>query len=446
MEFIINFLKEFWSVMGEMSPYLIFGFVIAGILYVSIKPETVQRHIGKKGLGSVVKASVFGVPLPLCSCGVIPVGMSLSRNGANKGATTSFLISTPQTGVDSIAVTYSLLGPVFAVVRPIIALITGIVGGAIANAVDTDDNKTKSGATGSQQSATAEQLIANHGATCTDGSCGGESHIEGNKFSAAMKYGFLTLPKDIGKYLVIGLLVAAAISALVPEDYFSRYLGSGIAPMLLMMVIGIPVYVCSTASVPVAAAMIMTGVSPGAALVFLMTGPATNAATITAIWKVLGKKTAIVYLSTIATGALIAGYVLNIFYKGAVQQMHHMGNHWMLPGWVEDVSAIAMLGILLYAVFSKGKPHSQGSEEDSCSCHSGEERIEMEIHGMRCSRCVESITKVLMGIHGVKEVSIDLESKRGLVKGTSLDAELLESTVKELGYTVVEKQNACSCG
>src|SRR3989339_789992 len=192
---------EFWSVLAEMSPYLLFGFFAAGILSVLVSQEIVERHLGGRGFWPLFKASAFGVPLPLCSCGVIPVSMSLHKHGASKGATISFLLSTPQTGVDSILVTYSLLGPVFAVFRPLAALATGIIGGTLVNVFGYKNHEKQ------------EKV-----AKCTDSCCGEKK----NRLSAGLKYGFITLPGDIGKELMIGLIVAALISAIVPDGFFRR--------------------------------------------------------------------------------------------------------------------------------------------------------------------------------------------------------------------------------
>jgi len=251
-----------------MSPYLLLGFLFAGMLSVWVPANLIERHLGGAGWWPVIKASLLGIPLPICSCGVIPVAASLKKHGASRGATTSFLLSTPQTGVDSIFVTLSLLGPLYAIYRPVAALITGVVGGVIVDAVDRGDahqNKAKE--------------------VCTDACC--NPGIKDSALKRIWDYGFIALPSDIGKTLLVGLLIAALISAVVPEGFIPESL-SGIWAMLAMLLLSIPMYVCATGSVPVAAALIAAGFSPGAALVFLVAGPATNAAAITTIWKILG--------------------------------------------------------------------------------------------------------------------------------------------------------------
>ena len=324
---------EFWATVAEMSPYLLFGFFVAGLLSVLISQSFVERHLGGRGVWPLLKASVFGVPLPLCSCGVIPVAMSLHKHGASKGATISFLLSTPQTGVDSIFVTLSLLGPIFAIFRPVAAFATGMVGGGLVDVLTH------------RQSGENEQ-----GERCTEECCQAEG--KSGKFSRGMKYGFVTLPRDIGKAMLVGLAVAALISAFVPEGYFAEKLGTGIFAMVVMMFLGIPVYVCATASVPVAAALILKGLSPGAALVFLMTGPATNAASFATIWKTMGRRTALAYIVTVAGCALVSGMLLDYFASGLEFDVVARPG-WMLPSEVKYAAAVVLLAVLGYAIVGK---------------------------------------------------------------------------------------------
>ena len=334
-DFITPIIADFWGTIAEMSPYLLFGFLMAGLLSVLVSRNFVERHLGGRGLWPLLKASLFGVPLPLCSCGVIPVSMSLHKHGASKGSAISFLLSTPQTGVDSIFVTLSLLGPVFAVFRPLAALVTGIVGGTLVNVFG--------------RGAEDDQPVP---PKCSEECCSGAKNNK--KIVRGLKYGFVTLPRDIGKAMFAGLVIAAVISALVPDGFFAEKLGTGIFAMVVMMFLGIPVYVCATASVPVAAALILKGLTPGAALVFLMTGPATNAASFVTIWKVLGKVTAIIYLATVAGCAILGGILLDHIAAGIDFEIVTRPG-WMLPPAVKYVSAAVLLAVLAFAIFSKRK-------------------------------------------------------------------------------------------
>jgi len=334
VEIIRSILVDFWATANAMSPYLLLGFFTAGILSVAISPRFVQAHLGGKGIWPLLKASLFGIPLPLCSCGVIPVAMSLRKRGASKGATISFLLSTPQTGVDSFFVTFSLLGPIFAVFRPAVTFITGLLGGIGVELLAGKSKESKQNTPIDCQEETGNK--------------------KGSVAIRAFKYGFVSLPRDIGIALVVGLVLAGIISAAVPDDFFADKLGTGIGAMLLMMLLGIPVYVCATASVPVAAALMAKGLTPGAALVFLMTGPATNAASFVTIWKVLGGRTALIYFLTVAGCALGAGLVLDYIGAGlGTEIVSH--THEMIPNVAKQACTVILAGLLAFAVFGKGR-------------------------------------------------------------------------------------------
>ena len=333
-DFAKKIIIDFWATVAEMSPYLLFGFLVAGILSVLISQRVVEKHLGGKGIWPLVKASLFGVPLPLCSCGVIPVSMSLHKHGASKASAISFLLSTPQTGADSIFVTLSLLGPLFAVFRPVAAFITGIIGGSLINVFDKEQEKK-----GQKPQERTEQC------------CRGNQN---KKIVRGLKYGFVTLPRDIGRAMLVGLAIAAVISALIPDGYFAEKLGTGIFAMVVMMFLGIPVYVCATASVPVAAALILKGLTPGAAIVFLMTGPATNAASFVTIWKTLGSRTAITYLFTVAGCALLSGILLDYIAAGLDFEVATRPAT-MLPSAIKYASAIVLITILAVGAISKKK-------------------------------------------------------------------------------------------
>ncbi len=337
-----DILRDFAFVLGEMSPYLLFGFLMAGALSVLISPAWVERNLGGKGFWPVLKASAFGVPLPLCSCSVIPVMTSLRRHGASKGATTAFLLSTPQTGADSILATFSLLGGVYAIYRPLVALLSGVLAGTVVSATGRDDP------------ADAGPPEACHEACC---------HAGPTKRSRAVRmlqYGFVTLPRDIGLTLLIGIAVAALISALLPRNFFADLVPPGPVQILVLMLAGIPVYICATASIPVAAGLIVAGVSPGAAFALLMTGPATNAATVVTVWKVLGRRACLVYLGTMVLAAFVGGWGLDQFLtaREVRMAMHH---EWM-PLWVKIASAVVLLAVLVVGVATQRRSRHETHE------------------------------------------------------------------------------------
>jgi uncharacterized membrane protein YraQ (UPF0718 family) len=337
MNIISELLIDAWMVLCDMAPFLLFGFLAAGLLSVLIKREMIERHLGQGGVWGSVKASLFGVPLPLCSCSVIPVAVSMRKHGASKGAVISFLLSTPQTGVDSILVTFALLAPVFgarfalifSLFRPVAAFITGVMGGALVEAATA----------GEQDGAPAEP--AESGTSC----CASKSASPG-KLKQILTYAFKDLPADIARPLLIGILISAAISVLVPDDFFAPVLGNGLVAMLVLMGLSIPLYVCATGSVPVLVSLIIKGVSPAAAFAFLVAGPATNVATITTIWSSLGRRSAVLYLLTVAVSAVVFGYAIAaVLPEVLIHESAHMHDH--VPGWFLHASAAVLLGLLI---------------------------------------------------------------------------------------------------
>lgn len=403
---IENFILELWILTKEMSPYLLLGFLIAGILSVVISPAAVERNLGGKGLFPIVKASLFGIPLPLCSCGVIPVATSLYKHGANRSATTSFLISTPQTGVDSILVTYSLLGPIFAIFRPIAALFAGIVGGL---AVEISDHGSESKIKSTEITEQNDKSI----------------------FRRIYEYGFIALPQDIGKTLILGIVVAAIISMVVPDDFFASYFGNGFVGLIIMMFAGIPIYVCATASVPIALALMIKGLSPGAAFVFLMTGPATNAATISTVWKILGKKTAFIYLGAVSGCSLVAGFFINLFSSEIGSHIHNH-DHWMMPVWFQITSSVLLLGILANSLLRLYFP-SMFISGDSIEATQAD--LVLSVGGMTCNHCVNSVTTAISEVSNVAEVDVDLASGNTKIKCNDINIDEVVEAITASGYS-----------
>ena len=454
---VIDFLIAFWRVLGEMAPYLLLGFVVAGILSAFFSQRLIERHLGGKGFWPILKAALVGVPLPLCSCGVIPVSASLRRHGASKASTISFLIATPETGVDSILVTYSLLGPVFAAFRVVVAFVSGIIGGvavAIFGKSDQADRWQTAQETpaeacsdgcddshGQEHCSSAETPSQVPGTSRDD--CGGtcctvqeEAPAPAGKVRKMVRYALLDLPQDIGPSLVVGLLIAAAITALVPHDFLTTQAGGffayGIGAMLLMMVIGIPMYVCATASVPMAMAMMMAGVSPGAAMVFLIVGPATNAATVSMIWRVMGPRTAVIYLLTVVSCALAAGMTLDAIWGHFQLGAHVMMDHEMGLAWWNHLAAVALVAIFAVAIVRKyrRRPAALAAAEANL------ETMRIKVGGMSCSHCVSTVRRVLLESNGVRVADVDLAAGLATVRGSRMDAAKLRAAVESLGYRV----------
>ncbi len=433
MDSIMTILSASWAVFGAMAPYLLLGFGVAGLLSAFISAEWVERHLGGTGFGQVAKASLFGVPLPLCSCGVIPVAASLRRHGASKGATTAFLLSTPQTGVDSIAVTYGLLGPFLAVVRPVAALITGLFGGGLVQAFNGNGALADPGQSGD----TAK-------AACTDDCCDDGSPKSRSKVGKALHYGFVILPRDIGRALIFGVLISGLIAVFVAPQALESYLGGGLLPMLAAMAIGIPLYVCATASTPIALGLIHAGLSPGAALVFLISGPATNSAALTTLLKVLGRRAAVLYLITVAVASLATGLAVDgLIATGglpatalvpaassiAAQDAHiHHEAGGSMP-WFELVCAIVLLAVLVNAL----RPHRR---RDGVEAMAGvdDQVLELKVDGMRCNGCVTSVQRALSEIAGVTDADVRLDEKRAFVRGSGFSVQELIDAVNSLGF------------
>ena len=297
MEFS-HFIYALLNILNQMSPYILLGFILAGLLHVFIRPDTMSRHLAGHGWRPVVKAALLGIPLPLCSCGVLPTAVALRRQGASKGASTSFLIATPQTGVDSIAATYALLGLPFAIVRPIAALVGSVAGGM---AVDRSD---KDGENDTPQNASAT--------ACSDDCCRSAAEAEAprgfiNKMWAAVKYGLTDMVASVGKWLVIGLLVAAVITVAVPDSLFLSLAEYPLLAMLVMVAVAVPMYVCATGSIPIAMSLMLKGLTPGVGFVLLMAGPAANFASVMVLRKSLGRRATAVYVLSVVVTAILFG-------------------------------------------------------------------------------------------------------------------------------------------
>jgi len=421
MAYLANIAIASWDVLAQMAPYLLFGFFMAGILSVFVSAQWVERHLGGRGFGPVVKSALFGVPMPLCSCGVIPVGASIHQRGASRAATTAFLLSTPQTGVDSILATYALLGPVFAIFRPLAALITGVVGGGLVAWFDR---------------ATAEKPAAGQSGTasCAAG-CGLEAG-HGNAVRCALRYGFVTLPGDIAKALLVGVAVAGLITAFIQKDSLAPYLGGGMGAMIAMMLFGLPIYVCSTASIPIALGFMHLGASPGAALAFLITGPATNAAAISVFWRILGRRTTVIYLLTVALGALVAGFSLDAVYAylseaGSPVAMHA---HGAARSWLGDACAVALLGVLIGSLLAKARGTATAVADAEKPTARPMQKVLLKVTGMHCSHCANAVAQSLRDVPGVDQVDVSLDKGEALIIGEDLHAELLTRAVQGLGY------------
>jgi len=348
-------LYSIYSLFLDMAPYLLLGMLLTGIFSTVLKPALVLKHAGGHSWGSVVKASLFGVPLPLCSCGVLPTALYLRDAGASKPAVQSFLISTPQTGFDSIIATYGILGPVMAVYRAVSAFFLGLIGGGISAAAGRNVHSSAS-ASGNESRLS-------------------EEHAPGvfRKLRKAFRYGFIDFIDDIGLQFLLGLVIAGVLTALVPDDFFAGTAwGSGIQAMVLMILIGVPIYMCSTSSIPIAAALMAKGISPGAAFVLLAAGPATNAATLAVLGKKLGMKETAVYLGSLVLGSLLFGLLLDwlipLFgWEGGIRSSAGAAAEELLPEWLTYPSGVILALLLFRTAAVRLKQRISPAAGDECS-------------------------------------------------------------------------------
>jgi len=418
-DFLQQFLLENLWLIGQMAPYLTLGFVFAGLLHAFVPRRAVARHLGGETLASSVKAALVGVPMPLCSCGVVPTAIGLRKRGAGRAAVVSFLISTPQTGVDSILATYGFFGWVLAIFRPVAAFVSGIVGGAATLLLKRD--------------ADADEKWLKYHIAAEDALERSEPPSTAKRFVGGMRFAFVELLGDIALWLVIGVAVAALISIIVPDDFFASRLHGSLAQMLVMMVFGIPLYVCSTASIPIAAVLMSKGISAGAAFVFLMTGPATNAATMLIIGRVMGPRVLLTYLASIALLALGFGLGLDFLtaHTGLTVQNVVTHNHmlpdtitWGTAGLLTFFIVLHFLGVIERRYFGRTSVAANGKT------------VDLTIEGMHCSHCVRTVTESLKNAPGVTRAEVTLETGRAHVEGENLDIEALKKAVESVGYKV----------
>ncbi|MBV1915792.1 MAG: SO_0444 family Cu/Zn efflux transporter [Pseudomonadales bacterium] len=353
------FLQNFLELSLEAAPWLVFGLVLGGLVGSVIPTSFLDRHLSGDGLGSIFKATIMGAPLPLCSCGVIPAALGLRRAGASKPATAAFLVSTPETGVDSISVTYALLGPVMAVVRPIAALFSAITTGLLVAIFDRGDQRSDSVSAVEENTSSCCSSKKKEEPETTESCCSssGEAEIQKNgiaKIVSDIQSTFIDLLNSIGKWLLIGLVFAAAVQTFLPTDFLASW-GQGFIAMGVMVLVGIPMYICATASTPIAAGLVLAGVSPGVALVLLLTGPATNLSTLGVISQELGKRSMWLYLLGVASTAMVAGWLVNALftlYEIDIQAQVH-GSHVGVPIWIQWG---ALLLLVIVALYQKIKP------------------------------------------------------------------------------------------
>lgn len=435
MEYILKYVDELWFLLLEMAPWLLLGLIFAGLLKVYFPQRHIDKFLGKSNFSSALNASLLGIPMPLCSCGVIPTGISFYKNGASKGATNSFLISTPQTGVDSILATYSMLGWPFALLRPVVAFFTGVVGGILTNLFIKE--KPIPNSPFAQFKIDVDGIRGKEKCEEDDCACKDDEKKDDRKsIVRAADYAFIELLQDIAKWLILGFLLAALIAVVLPNDFFSRFQGLGFVEILVILVASVPIYICATGSIPIAAVLLIKGVSPGAALVFLMAGPATNVATMTVLGQTMGRKSLMIYLSTIIGGAILFGLLTNWllpseFILSKVIHVHGDGSeHEMVPRWLQLLSSVLLLVLIpIGYIYQKLRKKNQIDKTNG---------IQIKVTGMTCSHCEANVKNNLEKLEGIEQVIADNKSNAVKITGSGYSMESIKDTINTLGYKYLD--------
>jgi len=400
----MEYFQNLWMVLEELSFWLLFGCFVSGLMHVLISQDWLRRHLGGSGFGSVVKAVFVGVPMPLCSCGVIPAALGLKKQGASQGASMGFLISTPQTGVDSIFVSASMLSWPFAIFKVVAAFILGILGGLFSNSIKEEV----------QESATVS----------------GGAHVHKNKLYSIYDFAVNDLLYMIWAWIVIGVLISAAITTWMPAELLLNWTSySLVLTLFAVLLISLPLYICATSSVPIAAALVDAGMPLSAALVFLMAGPATNMATIGAVYKGFGKKHLINYLMTIIVGSVLLAYCFDfILPDKGMGVMHH--HH------TESYAVYFLLFFFAIFLFKDLRTflskHKIPGNTNLCVSY------EFLVDGLTCQGCVRKLSTALESLDGVEKLEIELE--KGLVKMVAKSGMRvnIQDSVKKTGFTLKE--------
>ena len=496
MNIIIEFVREFITLFSEMAPFLLLGFLLAGILHVWVPNQVYVPKISKSNFASVLWAALFGVPLPICSCGVIPTSIAIRKEGASKGASVSFLISTPATGVDSILATYSLLGLPFAILRPVAAFVTALFGGVLTNFATRGESADSAELHG-HSAVKHEHHHHDHDDHCECGDhddcddddhcgCGCHdcctlAHSHGNsadstssatfteKIKETFRYGLVNMVGDVSKWLMIGLLLGALISAFVPNELFLALREYPILCMICVLLLAMPMYTCATGSIPLALALVAKGITPGAALVLLMAGPATSIASMLVVGKAFGKRTLVAYLVSIAFGAMFFGFIVDTFLMDTFLSA-------MLPQGTADCHGHEALGVfdyicagllaafMIYAKFAhKGcdghcgcgcceehghshcdhdhdehdHHHYDASASSATLVHTEHVSKTYRVNGMNCSHCKACVEKAVLALDGVTFAVADVASKELHVDWhdeDDIDEFALKTTVEEAGF------------
>jgi len=411
-EMVLNWLNQSWRLWLDLAPYLIVGFILAGLLHGLLGEKTIRKHFASSRFSSVLKATLLGIPLPICSCGVIPLAESLQKDGASKPATLAFLVSTPTSGVDSILATYGMMGPFFAIMRPLAGLLAGLGVGVLAGLGESGTKEVS-------QEKNPSPAVGRRG----------KSRL--SIWREVFDYGLGQLPRDTGKWLILGTLAGGLVTALIPEGFVESHLGNPFLQYLSILLLSVPLYVCATGSIPLAVGLMVSGVLPGAALVLLIAGPATNTVTLTFIFKRMGSRTGFIYLISVIVVAILMGLVTDIFFSASLPQFIEAHAHVHSEGvslWLL-ASAMALLGLIIWRMVPwgrlLGRKQSLSVNADALN--------ELKVPDMTCMVCEKKIRNTLSQIPGLEMVKVELDKKTVSFEDGSLGPRVAQE-LKKMGY------------
>ena len=412
--YIAKYFELLFSLTAEMAPYLLLGFILAGITHAFFPRDWIKTHLGGNGFMQSLKASVFGVPLPVCSCGIIPLAKELKKTGASNAGVAAFLASTPQTGVDSVVATGGLMGWFFAGIRVVVAFVSGVFTGTLIGVADKkgtaiSDNQTEI------QSETAHPKSIFH----------------------ILRYALIELPGDIRGSLSLGLLIAAAISVFLPQ--FTEYTSNENVwiSYIAVLALAVPLYVCSTGSIPIAIALITSGFSPGAALVFLIAGPATNIVTLVTMTEIIGWKNTFLYLLSVIGIALVSAVLIDSSLLTLNVQAHLGHIHENQISWFQWFCAAVLVVSLFYSLVSGyiRKTLKRMSAQDKNIVWKD---YELSVKGIGCKKCAAKIVGIIEGLQHHRNVQVDIEEGLVRFEAEKLESEEISAKLLAEGYTVLK--------
>lgn len=437
---MLKFIEIFVDLFIDMAYYLMLGITLVGVFNLFVNRELIARQLGKNSFWSSVKACALGVPLPLCSCAVVPTGLYLKDKGASTATTTAFLISTPQTGVDSIVATYGMMGATFAWFRPLAAFLSGVIGGFFVGLFDKDKKNNNN----TEQKTEQVQTINQGDTECTDGCCSTHNEVKKDepwtkKIFHTLHYAYVETVGEIAVHFLIGLVIATLITMFLPTELIMKAnLNSGILAMLLMIAIGLPMYICSTASIPIAVSFILKGISPGAAFVFLFMGPFTNAASLSILASKLGKKVVALYVSAAAVFAVLFGLLLDFLLDNTALSINiaQMNEHMH-----EEVSVFKIIVAIVFALlllFSLGGNFMNKINAKKAGKKTKSAGKTYSVYGMTCNGCSSRLQAQFLKDENIDNAVVDHDSNTVVIYG-NVTEETVKTIVDNAGFSMVKE-------